>query len=619
VSLLRILERDRLLDHETLARLRWLQWHKGHSLEEALGPAHAQTIATAAARLERERRRLSLAGIWRVFSELRHYPGALSVLLLLSVASTLFSFPFVFSWYLGTVLNHLLTTRDISSLVLLTAVAATVLMTSTVMDFLLSAWASRCNFYLNQTLMMRAWQRLLHMPFPLYQRQDQGALMNKLTQVLEVLGKHQLNVLRTLMYALCILVATIAVLVYFHFAFTLLLFPAVLTTYIVPVVISRRADRYLRQEPRMLGRVSNFLQVAFSAHWVLRLKGLEAMQRRLAALAGTHFLNQAGKWLAWNLGYNSKVTLNLLSFMTMIWGGGALYLAGAVHLSEFVTVYLLVTMVTPKLDELYRLYVSGQALRTNYEALDELLELPVASPAMAAPLAADAASPEQAPITAIRSLQLEGVSFRYRPDGAEVLRDVSLELRRGQGYAVTGRSGAGKSTLVDLLLGLLAPDSGRLLINGEPLTEQARPALWSRVSLHEQSNFVFLDRTAEANLAPPPSGDAKATAWRQLADRLELPRWGGLRATELSGGERQRLCLLRTLAKPADVYVFDEPTSALDRTNAAIVLTAIASLREAIVLVISHDPAVVEAFPHVLQVEAGRVTPCARADGKSLP
>jgi ABC-type multidrug transport system fused ATPase/permease subunit len=603
VSLLRIIERHRLIDEEALAQIRWLQSHKGYSLEEALGSERAHVLTAAAARLDRERRRLSLVGIARVFAELRHHPGSFGLLILLSVGSAVCSFPFVFSWYLGMVLNHLVTSRDVSSLLSLTGVAATVLMTSILFDFLLSAWASRCNFQLNQRLMMRLWHRVLTAPFPVFQRLEHGELMNKLTQVLEMLQKQQLQVLRTLVYSLCILASTVVWLVSFHFVFTLLFFPAVLATYLVPAMISGRADPYLRQEPRTLARLGNFLHVAFSAHWILRLKGAAAVKRRLETLARAHFYNQAGKWLAWNLGYNSKVTFNFLTFSALIWGGGALYLAGSIRLSEFVAVYLLITMVTPKLDDLYRLYVGGQALRTNYEAVDELLELPgpMAEPDPSAP------QPVCAPAR-IDSLRLENVSFRYRAESADVLRNVSLEFRRGRSYVVSGGSGSGKTTLVYLLLGLLHPDSGCLLVNGLALDAEARRGFWSRVSLHEQSNFLFVDRTAADNLHGEATAGERSAQWDQLASDLGLASWADKPTTELSGGERQRLCLLRTLAKPADVYIFDEPTSALDRHNVAIVMAAIHALRDAIVLVISHDPSVQREFDEVLHLEAGAAT-----------
>jgi len=609
VSLLRILERHCLLDADTLARLRVLQVEKGYLPEEALGalgPEHAGAKVRAAALLEREgRRRLNIAGILRVFAELHRYPGRAGVLLLLSAASALFSFPFIFSWYLGAVLQHLRYSRDVPGLWALTSVAGTVLLANTLLEFLLNTWASRCNFHLTHGLVGRCWEGLLRMPYPLYQRQDQGELMGKLTHVVDVLQKHQLHVLKNLLHALCMLLAMAVSLLHFHFALILLFAPTVLLTYVVPMVISHRATPFLQEEPARMARVTRFLQVAFASHWLLRFKGLANAARRLDRIAGEHWSNQSRKWLTWNLGYNSKVMFNLLTFLTVLWGGGALFYAGAIRLEELVSAYVLIAMVTPRLDELYRIYVSGQTLHANYASLDELLEAhqePAPAPA------AEEDGPGLRPaLGAITSLRLEGVSFRYRPGGSEVLRDVTLELRHGERYVLRGESGAGKSTLVDLLLGLLAPDAGRLLVNQQPLAKGALPGFWRRVSLHDQNDFAFLDRSAEENIRPPQGEPAPGADWWRLANSLGMPLWGAKRPTELSGGERQRLCLLRTLARKADLYIFDEPTSALDSANAALIIDFILSLQDAVVLVISHDPDIIRRFDHVISVDRGWV------------
>ncbi|WP_225410230.1 ATP-binding cassette domain-containing protein [Stigmatella hybrida] len=609
MSLLSILERHRLLDSEALAHIRRLQRDKGYLVEEALkelGPAHAGAAESAAALLERERRRaLNVKGLRRVFSELSRHRGAAALLFVLSAGSAVFSFPFAFAWYLGTVLQHLRYSHDTSSLWVLTAVAATVLVTGTLLEFLLNTWAAQCNFHITQGLVMRCWERLLHMPYVLYRRQEQGRLLSHLTDVLEVLQKHQLYTLRNLLRSLCLIVVSAVALLSFHVAFVLIVVPAVVLTCGVPILLSDRATPSLRQEPKLMGRLSGFLKAAFASHWLLRFQGAEAVERRLAHIAAGHFNNQARKWLTWNLAYNSRVTLTLLSFLSVLWIGGSLYLAGTISLGDLVTAYVLVTMVTPKLDDVYRIYVYGQSMQANYDILDELMSAPVQ----------EAPGPREGEAPRITSLRLEGASFRYRPGEPEVLRDVSLELRRGQHCAIQGESGAGKSTLVDVLLGLLHPDTGRLLVNGQPLSPAELPGFWRRVALHDQANFVFLDRSAAAN-ATPARGDAgHGEAWQRLADQLGLPLWGHKRPSELSGGERQRICLLRTLATPADIYIFDEPTSALDEANALLVLDSILALRDAIVLVISHAPEVLQRFEQVLRVEQGRVTLSTAAPG----
>ncbi|MDC0713197.1 ABC transporter ATP-binding protein [Stigmatella sp. ncwal1] len=602
MSLLSILERHRLLDGEALAQIHRLQRDKGYLVEEALkelGAEHAEAAASASALLERERRqRLNLKGLRRVFSELSRHRGARGLLLLLSAGSAVFSFPFAFAWYLGTVLQHLRYNHDTSSLWVLTAVAATVLVTGTLLEFLLNTWAAQCNFHITQGLVMRCWERLLHMPYALYRRQEQGRLLSNLTDVIEVLQKHQLYTLRNLLRSLCLIGVSTVALLSFHFAFVLIVVPAVVLTCGVPILISDRATSSLRNEPQAMGRISGFLKSAFASHWLLRFKGGEAVERRLAHIAAGHFINQSRKWLTWNLAYNSRVTLTLLSFLSVLWIGGSLYFAGTIRLGELVTAYLLVTMVTPKLDDVYRIYVYGQSMQANYEILDELMSAPVQS----------TPRPREDPAPRITSVRLDRVSFRYRPGEPDVLKEASFELRRGYHYAIQGESGSGKSTLVDVLLGLLHPDAGRLLVNGHPLTPEDLPGYWSRVALHDQGNFVFRDRSATDNATPTTGNTGPAEDWHRLANQLGLPQWGHKRPSELSGGERQRICLLRTLATRADIYVFDEPTSALDSANARLVMDSILALRNAIVLVISHSPEAVKRFEHVIRVEQGHVT-----------
>ncbi|MBQ2739489.1 MAG: ABC transporter ATP-binding protein [Oscillibacter sp.] len=149
-------------------------------------------------------------------------------------------------------------------------------------------------------------------------------------------------------------------------------------------------------------------------------------------------------------------------------------------------------------------------------------------------------------------------------DGKEVLRDVSITLKEGELVSLLGVSGGGKTTLFNIIAGLVEPDGGEVILNGENIT--GKPG---HVSYMLQKDLLLPHRTVEDNVALPLilRGEKKEAA-REKARALFADF--GLAGTEklwprqLSGGMRQRAALLRTYLFSHDVALLDEPFSALD-------------------------------------------------------
>src|SRR5262245_64278500 len=215
---------------------------------------------------------------------------------------------------------------------------------------------------------------------------------------------------------------------------------------------------------------------------------------------------------------------------------------------------------------------------------------------------------------------VSGVTKNYRMAAEEVhaLRETNWEVRLGDAVAIMGPSGCGKTTLLNLLGGVDRPTTGRILIGGQDLAEMNERAL-EQHRLH-RVGFVFQffnlipSITAFENLELPmvmagtPEAECRSRARRLLA-LVGLEAKGEKRPEELSGGEQQRVAIALALANDPALILADEPTGNLDSTNASAIaslLTSLATDHGKTVIMVSHDPKMVEVFPTVHAMRDGR-------------
>src|SRR3989454_1295556 len=200
--------------------------------------------------------------------------------------------------------------------------------------------------------------------------------------------------------------------------------------------------------------------------------------------------------------------------------------------------------------------------------------------------------------TFTRALAFERVDFRYGDADEMTLKEISLEIRKGEVVAFVGMSGAGKSTLMDLVPRFHDVTAGRITLDGRDLRDVTQASLRAQLGVVTQETFLFSD-TIRYNIAygrPDATFEEIVRAARQahahdftLACPDGYDTLVGERGVRLSGGQRQRIAIARAFLKNPPILILDEATSDLDAESEFMVQQALAELmRGRTVLVIAH-------------------------------
>jgi putative ABC transport system ATP-binding protein len=213
-------------------------------------------------------------------------------------------------------------------------------------------------------------------------------------------------------------------------------------------------------------------------------------------------------------------------------------------------------------------------------------------------------------------VRLDGVSKTFEA-GRRVLREVSLELRRGEMISLTGASGSGKSTMIALLAGLAVPDGGRVLFDGDDLTElddAGRARLRAeRIGIVLQSgNLIpFLTAAENVELATEfADGEGDRDGARGLLAELGVGGRSHHLPRRMSGGEGQRVAVAVALANDPELLLADEVTGQLDSMSADQVMATIFDAwrrRGLTVLFVTHNQELADRAERRLVLDGGRV------------
>ena len=227
---------------------------------------------------------------------------------------------------------------------------------------------------------------------------------------------------------------------------------------------------------------------------------------------------------------------------------------------------------------------------------------------------------QQEPLQFNNQLTLHDLSFSYPNIGKAVINKLNLTIKPNTTIGLIGSTGSGKTTLIDILLGLLEPDSGEMVVDNKKI-DQKNILFWQKKLAYVPQTIYLTDDTISNNIAfAIPVNEIDEAKIKEVVKLAELEQFVkelpeqyqtqvGERGVRLSGGQRQRIGIARALYRSPDILVLDEATSALDGITENVIMDAIHSLsHKKTIIIIAHRLATVKECDVIHIMEEGNIT-----------
>ncbi len=452
----------------------------------------------------------------------------------------------------------------------------------------------------------RLYQHILHLPVSYFNKEASGVITSRIMYDVKELNGLVSGVLKTLIVEVPTVIFLLGVAFYRSWNLTLA------SLILLPVVayssrkLGKRLKKKTRQAQRKVAFLTHKIGEAILGNRVIKIFNREGDMEKKFLIENQQFYREVLR--AIRLKEFAAVVIDAVTgagIAFVLWYGITMIVNGTITAGDFATILVAIYMIFSPLKKIGDAYTTLQEIKASIARIDTLL-------------AVSHEEQGEAKLTGFReAIKFDHVTFAYPGTSTPVLKDINLEVKRGEIVAIVGQSGVGKSTLIDLIPKFNKPSSGKLTIDGQDITVIDIHTLRELIGIVSQDVVLFND-TVKANIAFGRKGatddEIFEAARLAYADDFikELPEKYdsiiGERGLMLSGGQRQRLAIARAVLKNSPILILDEATSALDSVSEALVQKALEKLMKGrTTLVIAHRLSTIKNADRIIVLEKNKI------------
>ncbi|MDC0598754.1 type I secretion system permease/ATPase [Gammaproteobacteria bacterium] len=381
-------------------------------------------------------------------------------------------------------------------------------------------------------------------------------------------------------------------------------FYVLLSAFITPILRTRLNEKFKRGAENQAFLVESITGVETVKSMAVEPQMQKRWEEQLAGyISATFRSTNLG-----NIANQIAAFINKVVVVLILWVGAYLVIDGSISVGQLIAFNMLASRVSSPILRLVQLWQDFQQALISIDRLGDILNTPIEP----------GHNPNRTTLPDVKgNVKFEHVTFRYQPDGPEILSDVSLEAKPGEVIGLVGRSGSGKSTLSKLVQRLYVPNSGRIMVDGIDLALVQPSWLRRQIGVVLQEDFLFncsvKDNIALADPGMPVETVIKAAKLAGAHEFIsELPdaydTLVGERGSNLSGGQKQRIAIARALVTNPRILIFDEATSALDYESERIIQDNMKSIcHNRTVFIIAHRLSTVRNADRIIVLDRGHI------------